>query len=73
MLIDEKARIRAVDTALYGNRLLDEKYFPRAAAAIKNKKKKDFHAVSREAGIPDDIQERMYKALSAIAREKEFW
>ncbi len=73
MLIDEKARMRAMDTALYGNRLLDEKYFPRAAASIKNKKKEDFLAVCREAGIPDDIQEIMYKALSAITTQKAFW
>jgi len=73
MLIDEKVRIRAMDTALYGNRLLDEKFFPRAAAAIKNKKKEDFDAVCREAGIPDDVRERMYKALGAVSREKEFW
>ncbi len=70
---EKDRRILAMETALYGNRLLEEKYFSRVGAAIKNNKKEDFHELCREAKIPDDMQENIYKALSAIRDENAIW
>ena len=72
-MIDENKRIKAVDTALYGNHLLTEKYFSRASAALNNKKKEDFYAVCNDAGIPKEIQEKLYDALGDIIDRHGIW
>jgi hypothetical protein len=58
-------RAQVLDKAMVSSRLLDERYFDRVVAAVKDNKENDFNNICEEANIPSE----MWHFLWEIARK----
>ena len=56
----EKLRVNALDRAQIAGQLVKKEYFTDLVKAVRGKKKTDFDAVCRKAGIPAEMTDRMW-------------
>jgi len=71
--MSKKDQVGALERAKYANLFIETGYFLRAGAALVAKNKKDFLAVLCEAGVPDKMQEELYKSAAATYEECGIW
>jgi hypothetical protein len=65
-LSDPKGHAAAVEYSLQSQRLLESKYFDKAAEALRKGDKEAFIKICKEAGISDWLAELLWDALSQI-------
>jgi hypothetical protein len=62
----EQKRLRAIEYAFWGGRLLDPRYFDQASKAIADKNKEEFLKIAKDAGIPQDVLDKFKEDLRPL-------